>query len=194
MRGGPVIGKPPEVVPDDLSAEEYLELGRWYHDSGDLDKARDALTRATNLDPDGPIGSQSSNFLSSQIPLNPLPKEALDDYRKMEMLSFSSPPQAIKLGENLMDRFPVFEWPYKRVADLKLRSGDTASAIKLLEKSLEINPSYAPAMVTLAQTLAAEMDYATARRHLEHARRIMPDNQEITELARSLEILESLDY
>lgn len=192
-----MFGKPPDVVPDGLSAEEYLQLGRWYHESQALDLARDALRRALDLDRDrdryGPVGTEARNFMAVNIPRHEIPREAVEESRKLEILSITAPGKACQIAIKLTESYPDFEWPYRRAAELKLREGDTDHALALSKSALEINPDYAPAMVTIARTHAAQMNYVDAMRCLDDAARIMPDSDEVTDLRRSLEILTLLE-
>lgn len=75
--------------------------------------------------------------------------------------------QAVALYEALSTMEPEeVHWPYLH-ADILIRYGQTASAVPLLERSVELAPDYAPAQLRLADALtrSGETDAALATYH-----------------------------
>lgn len=187
-----MLGGPPNVIPDHLTAEEFYSLGTWYYDENDFDKARQALEKAIACDENGATAHKARNYLWRNIPKNSVPKEAILECKKLQG-ALAQPDKAAEGLEKLLKEHPSFEWPYKLMADLKLRKGDTASALELLRKSLDINSKYPPALTSMALAHAIEMEYAEARKYLNEALLVTPDDQRLIGFRRSLEILAALD-
>lgn len=189
-----MLNKPPDSIPDDLSAAEYFQLGNWFWEEGDLDKARDALSRAVILDPEGESGRGAREMLSTRIPANPLDQEALKTYREIELhLGFTNRVKAVEKLEKLIEDHPDFEWPYRSLADLMIRAGDMPRARTLLEKSLSINPVYAAALVSMARVHIADTEYDAVLETLDKAAGLTPGDESLPDLRRATELIAALE-
>lgn len=189
-----MLNKPPDAIPDDLTAAEYFQLGNWFWEEGDLDKARDALSRAVILDSEGESGRAAREMLSTRIPANPLEQDALKDYREVELhLGFTNRVKAVAKLEKLIADNPDFEWPYRSLADLMIRKGDMPRARDLLEKSLAINPVYAAALVSMARVNIANTEYDAALEMLDKAMNLTPGDESLPDMRRATELLAALE-
>lgn len=185
-----MFGEPPDVVPDDLSAAEYLELGDWYQKSKKFELARESLKKCIALDPDGPSARRARTTLIQNIPEKVHCPDTIHKFHNISMLAMSSPGRAETQWQELIDEHPDFEWPYRSLAESVMRrNGDVERAQALLEKALEISPEYVPGLITMAETYIAEMDYDKARQCLARARQLSADNENVADAQRSLEIL-----
>lgn len=190
-----MIGKPPEMVPDDLTGEEYYQLGSWYLELQKTELAREALNRAVAQHADLEAAKKSQVLLSTRVPAENIPKEALEACDKARMSGVSNPAEAASAYERLIAEHPKFERPYKRLAEIRLSEGNIDECIKLLEAALNINPNYAPAKDVMAQALAAKRSYVEATKFLEDAINSTPDaeRQQLIDFRRSLAIVAALN-
>lgn len=189
-----MLGEPPDVVPKDLTAEEFLELGIWYRESKKIEQARQCLEKARALAPDSDISSRGRLELDEHIPRYENSSEIVDKFNQGSLTAIGSPAKAQKLYQELIDSNPEFEWPYRALAESLLRQkGDVEQARILMSQALEINPEYTAGLVTMAELELADMEYGRAGECLDRALRLVPDNVAARNLQRSLEILVSLD-
>lgn len=178
---------PPRDVPQDLTAQEYYDLGVQYKTIGWTEQARDALTYSFELDPDGDIGKRARRYLQTKIPRHPVPLVA--EQRNVEGFNerMSGQIRAAQLTfEKLIEDYPQFEWPYGNLGSIYIMQGKLDLAKRILKKALEINAYYVNARLHLcrAQILASEFD--DARKNLEAVSEIDPDTP-VQELSATLE-------
>ncbi|MCA9806128.1 MAG: hypothetical protein KC777_29375 [Cyanobacteria bacterium HKST-UBA02] len=189
-----MLNKPPDAIPDDLTAAEYFQLGNWFWEERDLDKARDALSRAVILDPEGESGRAARDMLSTRIPAHPVDQEAFNTYRDVELhLGFTNRVKAVAKLEKLIADHPDFEWPYRSLADLMIRKGDIPKARDLLEKSLAINPVYAAALVSMARIHIADTEYDAALEMIDKAMNLTAFDESLPDMRRAVEMLAALE-
>lgn len=189
-----MLGQPPDVVPDDLSAEEYLELGIWYQESKKYAQARESLHHVLKLATESPAATRARRLLAESIPVKENDPDVIERYNTIGMTAMTSPGKATKQYESLVEEHPDFEWPYRALAEgLCRRVGDVKQAKKLLEKALTINPNYVGALVTMAETQLADMEYEEARKYLNRVTEIAADNLDARNLRRTLDILVSAE-
>ncbi len=196
-----MIGKPPDTVPDDLTGEEYYQLGSWYFELSQfgnlnyIEKAREALNRAIAQDNDQEAARKSKILLACRFLTSDIPKEAIERCEKMRLSVLGNPAEAASGYEQLIAQYPKFERPYKRLAEIRLGEGNVDECIKLLESALKINPRDAPAMDVMAQALAAKMDYVGSKEFLEQALDSTPDSerQQLVNFRRSLQIVAEIN-
>ncbi len=160
---------PPETIAEDLTAEEYYDLGLKYRTAGWIERCRDALKRAIKAKDAGTIAEKASIYLKSRLPVASIPPEA--EKRNIEGYNeyISNPTKAKEIFAQLIKDYPDFEWPYSNLANYYLRNGDTKSAIPLLEKAIQLNPFYQSALMLMAEAYAIEMNYSEANRYINRA-------------------------
>jgi Tfp pilus assembly protein PilF len=182
----------PNAIPYDLSAEEYYELGTWYHGENDLTTARQALEGAIAVDAGSETAEKARRFLWRNVPRHAIPVDVIVEFKALQS-ALNQGDRSVEGLERMIREHPGFEWPYKLMADLLLRKGDTDSAARLLRKALDIDPNYAPALSAMALASTMEMDYGPACDYLSQALRISPSDQKLLRFRRSLEVLMALD-
>lgn len=189
-----MFGKPPDQVPDDgLTAEQYLELARWYDGARMISQCRQALNKALALQPKGPVAVECKRLLETRIPRNDIPDSVVNRMDRAELQLGLKPRLARRAALNLIEEYPNYERPYRLLADLHLRNGDVQQAIESLEKALQLNPDYAPAIGLMARALVIDMEYEAARPHLQRALSVMPNDENLQSLQRALEYLTQVE-
>ncbi len=188
-----LFGKPPEVLPDDLTAEQYYELCLWYEEKQMHALARQSCTKALTLKPAESLEADCKRFLNTRVPRNEVAQEAIDRLRRMEPRLMMDQGEARKLTLKLIADYPDFEWPRRVLAEIYLRDGDIEKCKASLEAALKINPDYTQAIALLARAMVVDMEYDAAQRHLRHALADMPDDANLRRLQRSLEFLIALE-
>lgn len=174
---------PPSAVPDDLSADEYFELGMDYKSAGWCELARRALLKAIDCDPTGRVAAKAARFLRTKIPVNPVPEaaEAKNIQAFNQMVSGSSI-AARKTFEELIADYPKYEWPFSNLAAMCIDQGDLERAQSLLAHALEINPYYVNALIHMARAHAANFDMGEAMRFVELALECDPEDEHAREV------------
>ncbi|MBX9696272.1 MAG: tetratricopeptide repeat protein [Cyanobacteria bacterium] len=196
-----MLGSPPDTVPDNLTAEEYLELGLWYHaqwkydnEAHWMENARTSLTRAKDLDSNGDVGRRAARQLDQHIPCNNVSSEVLTEFERLHLNMFHNATEGERKLQSMIEREPLFDWPYHRLAEFLMRNkGDLAEARFLLEQSLEINPQSSRGHLAMAELQLTEGDYSNARQSLDKAMAIAPDSEDGTALRRTLDLLIAID-
>lgn len=169
---------PPREVPEDLSAEEYYELGLKYKEVGWTEQARDALAFAIEADPDGDAGNKARRFLRTKIPRFPVPLVAEQaNIKGFNQLFNGEQESARETFESLIAEYPDFEWPYGNLGSLLIQQGEVEHATQILRRALEINPEYVNAWLHLARAEALQGDFVSAYSCLDRVTKIDPDDQ-----------------
>ncbi|MBZ0186498.1 MAG: tetratricopeptide repeat protein [Candidatus Obscuribacterales bacterium] len=188
-----MLDKPPDTIPDDLSAQEYLQLGNWFIEAQQLDKARDALSRVVVLAASSESTRAARALLATRIPANEISEETIKAYFDTLTLSFRNRKTARAGLEQMIGENSDFEWPLFSLADMDLRRGDLQSAETLLRKALTINPLYAQALIAMARLEIINMNYTPALELLDKVEQLTPDDELIPELRRATELITALD-
>lgn len=183
------MDKPPDVIPDGLSAKEYYKLGCWYQEALQSEKAREALDRAIAEDPEGETGIEAQRFRDNRLTRHPIPELVLKKYQEASISAITKPPAAEKAFLALIEECPEFEWPFRGLAEIRLNKGDTQKALDYIEKSLAINPNNGQTLTVQTRTYIALGDYDRANASLDKATEMLPEDQNLRDLRRSLEIL-----
>lgn len=189
-----MFGKPPDQVPDDgLTAEQYLELARWYEESRLIRQCRRALQKALALQPKGPVAVECKRMLETRIPRVDVPDSAVRRIERAELQQGLKPHLSRRVATKMIEEFPDYERPHRLLAELHLRNGDVQEAIASLENALQLNPEYVPAIGLLARALVIDMEYEAARPHLQRALSAMPNDENLRALQRALEYLTQVE-
>lgn len=183
---------PPRDVPEDLSAQQYYDLGVRYKSVGWTEQARDSLQLAIDMDQDGPAGRAAAVFLSTKIPRHPVPLVAeqlnVEGFNRMH----SGDLQAAKeLFQSLIQEYPDFEWPYGNLGSLLVQQGDLDGACEILRKAVEINPSYVNGWLHLARASTLYGEFDLAREYLVRASNADPNDSTIESLRLLVDEVES---
>ena len=187
---GTMLGDPPDVVPEGLTAEEYLELGNWYQASKKSEQARKCWNSVIELKPDSELSTSAKSKLDEHIPIKEIPQEAIDDFQNALLQNFSDPGACKESLLELIEKHPDFEWPYRAMGELYIRNfGDLKEARAMLEKSLKLNPNYSSAYLTMAELCMVEMNYPEAESYLNKLAEAQPEHDDLDRLRRSLETL-----
>lgn len=185
-----MLGDPPNVIPEGLTAEEYLELGDWYHVAKKIEEARQCWNNVLELKPDSELSNSAKDKLNENIPANKIPEEAIEEYNNAVLQNFSDPGGCKKSLLEIIEKHPDFEWPYRAVGELYIRSfGDLQEARAMLEKSLQLNPNFPIAFLTMAELCMVEMNYVEAQEYLDKLAEVQPEHEDLDRLRRSLETL-----
>lgn len=189
-----MFGKPPDQVPDDgLTAEQYLELARWYDESRLIAQCRQALQKALALQPKGPVAVECKRMLETRVPRVDVPDSAVRRIERAELQQGLKPHLSRRVATKMTEEFPDYERPHRLLAELHLRNGDVQEAIASLENALQLNPEYVAAIGLLARALVIDMEYEAARPHLQRALSAMPNDENLRALQRALEYLTQVE-
>lgn len=171
---------PAREVPEGLTAEQYLKLGQEYIKIGWTEQARDALQLSLDIaggEEDGIKTAESAiKLLRSKLPRFPVPLYA--EQKNIEgwnLLSTGSTAEARRIFEELIDEYPDFEWPYGNLSVLFLQSGETEKAIDLLKAALSVNKFYVQGWLHMATARGLELNFDAARKCVNEALAIDPD-------------------
>ncbi len=190
-----MFGKPPDVLPEDLNAEEYYELGLWYEETRLYQQARDAFERVVLLVPKTALSSQCKAILNSRLSrVDGIPADAINRLTRADLDIQFRPAQAKRSIVQLLEEFPDFEMAHRALAQVYLREGDVALCLDELKKALTAQPNHSPALALMARALAVDMEYDQALEYLRKAILVNPLDDQLTRLGRSIEYLRSLDH
>jgi tetratricopeptide (TPR) repeat protein len=175
---------PPRDVPQGLSAEEYLKLGKRYKEAGWMEQSRDALQYAIEADPEGETGLMAQRFLRTKLPRRPVPlvaeRENICGFNQMFAGDLES---AHRTFESLIKTYPDFEWPYGNLGSLLIRKGEPERALKILDKALDINPHYVNAWLHRARAMAILSKFVEAQECLDRATEADPDDHTVKSIS-----------
>ncbi|MCC7527503.1 MAG: hypothetical protein IT342_03205 [Candidatus Melainabacteria bacterium] len=108
---------PPEEVPEGLTADKYFELGTRYKDLGWIFQSKMALAKAIQLAGGTEVGLKARRFLDTKLPKNSVPAEATQrNVLGFNQMFSGNKGAAKKTFENLIAKFPDFEWPYSNLS------------------------------------------------------------------------------
>jgi predicted Zn-dependent protease len=168
----------PEKVPDGKTPTEYYDMAQAYKRSGWTEQARDALNRSIKGDPGG-VGRQARVYLDCYIPRYPVVPEAVQlniaGYNQMAGGDFKAAEATFK---DCIRRYPKFEWPYGNLGMVYTQLGQLKEARQVLQKALDINPSYVNGWVHLAEACLKDNDKAGAKSAVSQALRCDPGSSQ----------------
>lgn len=135
-----------------------------YKNNGWVERSREALMKATRIDPQGESGHSAAVFLTVAIPRNPVSE--LASYENIEgynLMAAGKESEAIQKFQEMINQYPNFEWPYGNLASMYLDQGKLAQAKPLIDKALEINPCYLNGLRYKMQLLIQQKDQGGAQ-------------------------------
>jgi tetratricopeptide (TPR) repeat protein len=139
------------------SARVHGNLGRVYFASGDVERAKAALARAIELEPDHVRSSDAHDFLGLIAQREGHYEEAIRHYRRAIELNARAAAAYVNLAAALQE------------------TGRLEDARRALEAALLADPNLAVAHMNLGNIHAASGDFAAARREFEKAVALDPD-------------------
>ncbi len=166
---------PPNKVPDGKTAHEYYELGVKYKTVGWTEQARESLQRAIKLGGSSADAKNAERYLNTKVPKYPVSQEAVTE----NIMGFneSSPVEAEKIWLGCIKKYPKFEWPYGNLGSQYVEQGRLKEGEALLQKALDINPSYVNAWLHLAECKRKQKDFEGAKKCLDTVMKLDPGNE-----------------
>ncbi len=162
-------GEPPDVIPDDLSPEEFYTLGMELQAVGRLEEARTVLTRVEESSEDEDLSARAKEFIRTQLPKNPIAKEAQD--RCIAALKAMAKDQAGTKTSliNLTMEYPDFEWPFLFLGNIYMLDGNFKKAERLIKRVITQNPDLVKAKHLLISVYFVEGRYKEALAFIDEA-------------------------
>lgn len=163
---------PPSVLPENLSAKEYYNLGKRYKGAGWIELSRQALDRAIK-DGESDTKAKAEKYKNARLPRLPISKEA----EKMNILGFNSQfnkDASEKTWRECIKKYPNFEWPYSNLGSQLTEQGRLDEAEVLLKKALELNPTYSNGLRNMAALKRKQGDTKAAEEYDERFRKSDP--------------------
>lgn len=174
----PAFGVPGRDLPENLTAEEYMQLGKHYKNLGWCEQARDALEKAIETAPDDQLSEQARRYLRTRIPRLPVPHHAVQaNIQGFNQFSRGDLEAARKTFEKIVREYPDFEWARGNLGTVYSQLGELERAEDVLLDVLAYNPSYLNGWLHLARLKAAKLEVFEANRHLEKALKLDPDDE-----------------
>jgi len=160
----------PNTVPDGLFAFEYLVWGRNLAAKESFSKARDALSRAVKMDPNGHDGQCAQHTIDCRLPKSPQPEAAVQaNMDALALLKNKDTNGAIKAWQDCIQQYPKFEWPYIHLSKLYARQHKLDDADGLLKKVLAENPNCADALFAMGEIQGLRKDHVAAMDYFKKA-------------------------
>lgn len=195
-----MFDSPPEVVPENLTAQEYLYLGKWYQEKRDYDLARTALQRAIETAHESTVASEAKHYMAQNIPVCSVPKRIMERYNKLLVNIVINPRMILDECRSLTLECPDFDWAHSVLGDALLRSAKVLEAISALKQAQSLNPERITTMLSLAEAHMIVMDYESAQAYLRKIATLLPGRgdteataqntrERFEQFSRSLEIL-----
>jgi tetratricopeptide (TPR) repeat protein len=191
------LSLPAREVPEGLTAGTYLQLAQEYIKLGWTEQARDALQLAIDSAAQNEEGKKTADsavkLLRSKLPRFPVPLYA--EQRNIEgwnLLSAGKTAEAKQIFEELIDEYPDFEWPYGNLSVLLLQSSETGKAIDLLKTALSVNKFYVQGWLHMATARGLELNFDAARKCVDEALTIDPDEVAALAMQDALERMRDL--
>ncbi len=157
------------------SAQEYYDKAVEFQTFGWTEKARAALNKAIDINPNGAIGKKATEYLHAKIPANVVPEVAERLNNRGDNLMNGDNPSAIKIFQECIEKYPQFEWPYSNLAQIFISEGRAPEALQLLQKALEINPRYTNGLRNMVDAELTLGNREGAKRYLDMAIASEPD-------------------
>jgi tetratricopeptide (TPR) repeat protein len=177
------------TVPDDVEA--WLGLGRLYRMTNENAKAEEAFRKALNADPTSKSGLSSlaqlyfeqGDYDRAVDLLKKLPEGEMDP-SLLGMLAYAYSQthdfdKAVETYEKALEQDPENQEIRRAYADALLSSGKTGAARAELEKILKADPEDGATYLRLSQLDRQQGRFEEARRELDRAKALSPDNLDV---------------
>jgi len=159
-----VVEFPDDVNLKQLAAANYVNYASQLSDTGQPDKAVEALSRAAELVPDNPNLKQRLATARRQVEARSLYVEGLDLYAQRNLAdaygkfseAASLNPELLGAREKIAEIAPLITARWHREALVRFQRQDLKTAVALWDKVLEVDPNHIQAQVYRAQ--AKELD------------------------------------
>jgi tetratricopeptide (TPR) repeat protein len=186
----PAFGVPGRDLPDNLSAQEYFNLGKQYKNLGWCEQSRDALVKAIEVAEEPELADAARRYLLSRIPKMPVPHHAVQkNIEGFNQLSRGEVLAARKTFEELTRNYPDFEWPRGNLGSVYSKLGELERAEDILFDVLDYNPNYLNAWLHLARLKAAKLEVFEANRYLDKALKLDPEDESARALKQVVDFL-----
>ncbi len=165
------------IIPDGLTAEDYLKLGKQYKQNGWIGQSQEALKRAQQLAPsNSPTAEESYKYLKTKVPHAQVSLEVeAENINGYHAMAKGDLPKCKEIFGRLMKDYPDFEWPYLNLATAYTKDGQISEAKFLLRKLISINPEHVEAWASLARIHAATFEIEEARQAVAQANELYLD-------------------
>ncbi|MBY0549245.1 MAG: hypothetical protein K2W95_18365 [Candidatus Obscuribacterales bacterium] len=195
-----MFDSPPEIIPENLAAQEYLYLGQWYKEKHDYDQARSALQRAIETAPGSTVASEAKHYMAQNIPVCSVPKRIMERYDKLLVNMVINSRIILDECRALTLECPDFDWAHCILGDALLQNAKVLEAISALKKAQALNPERITTMISLAEAHIIVMDYESAQAYVRKISTLLPGRREaeataqntrerFEQVSRSLQIL-----
>ena len=175
------------------SARVHSNLGRVYYAAGDVARAKAALARAVELEPDHVRTSDAHNLLGiiaqregrleeavrhyeRAIALNARPAAAYTNLASV-LQELGRPEDARHMLEAALRMDPTQPIAHMNLGNLAFAAGDLAAAERAYAQAIALDPDYAPAHRNLGRLYLAQRRPDLAERAFRHALALEPDSE-----------------
>lgn len=199
-----MFDSPPEIIPENLTAQEYLYLGKWYCEKQNYDLARTALQRAIETEPGSVTATESKRFAAQHIPSCSVPKEVFKRIAKLQLDAIMNPRGAVDECRSITEEYPDFDRAHTALGSVLLRAASFQEAISSLKRAETLTPERLENLLFLAEAHIIVMDYDAAQAYLNKIAALLagrvetgtPERnnhqEQFDQLGRSLQILVAL--
>ncbi len=161
-------GEPPDTIPQDLSAEDYLDLAKRFEMFGRLSMAQRAVELVLAAAPDEETAQKARKFRRTHLPGNVISEDAEKQLTGACNLKASDPEGAKAALEQMLTDFPGFENPAILLASFYFQEKDLKNAERFTKIALTVNPDSESAKLFFMQLCMMQEQF-------EHALKFMED-------------------
>jgi tetratricopeptide (TPR) repeat protein len=186
----PAFGVPGRDIPENLTAQEYLDIGKKYKSLGWCEQARDALLKAEEVATDNETAREAKRFRITRIPKQPVPHHAVQkNIEGFNQLTRGDVQRARITFEALARDYPEFEWPKGNLGSVYSQLGDLDKAETVLSEVVDYNSNYLNGWLHFARLKAAKLELPEAQRYLDKALRLDPEDEPAKALKQIIDFL-----
>lgn len=159
-------GPPPDVIPTDLPAERYFELGEIYSMLGRFSLSREALELVLKNSTNEVLVRRAKRLIETELP-NEMSHEAELKLAEASKLSTTDPEEANRMMEQAVTDFPNLELPALSLAIIATTKGNTKKAERFIRICLKRNPNYRNAKTLLIHVYLMDERFDSALQIIE---------------------------